>query len=646
MSFGFWGRVLWVNLSTREVREEALPEAMYRRFLGGYGLGVAIFYERMPAGADPLGPENILGFLPGLLTGSGAPFGGRFMVVARSPLTGGWGEANCGGNFGPALRGTGYDGLFVVGASEQPVYLYIDGRQVEIRDASALWGLDTVQTEEAIREATSPEVRAACIGPAGERLSLISGIVDDGGRIAARCGLGAVMGSKRLKAVAARGKERPPLAEPEAFRAAASAYRRLFRRRPSRWTPLMPAFLLRLLPLARRLRARMSGGPTSLVIDSFRRYGTAAGTAALVELGDTPVRNWLGIGFRDFPLERSGRLSDEAVIRHNLRPYACSSCPVACGAIARLPDGGSGHKPEYETLAAFGPLLLNDDLGAVMRCNELCNRAGLDTISAGVAIAFALEAAERGWLPPDLAGELALRWGDGDLLVELVGRIARRAPGLGDWLADGVKRAARRLGPKAGEAAMHAGGQELPMHRGIYEPGVALGYMVDPAPGRHTATQSGMSELKAYAPYLALQGLRPAGRYDYAAKGPVMAVVISLLRAFDALGLCQFALQMGEPPFLAWLNAATGWDLDEAEFLRIGRRIQVLRHAFNAREGLPPRFELPARERGEPPQGAGPVAGVTLDEEAMASGYFATLGLDPNSVRPLPQTAAELELEI
>ncbi|MGB9723696.1 MAG: aldehyde ferredoxin oxidoreductase family protein [Chloroflexia bacterium] len=645
MAYGFWGRVLWVNLSTREVREEALPEAVYRRFLGGYGLGVSLLYERMPAGADPLGPENILAFLPGLLTGSGAPFSGRFMVAARSPLTGGWGEANCGGRFGPALRGAGYDGLFVTGMSARPVYLYLDGRQVEVREAASLWGLDAVQAEEAVREAASPEVQVACIGPAGEGLSLISGIVNDGGRIAARSGLGAVMGAKRLKAVAVRGKERPPLADPEAFRAAVDGYRRLFRRRPSPWTALIPAFLLRFLPLVRRLRARLSGGPAQFVIDSFRRYGTAAGTAALVELGDTPVGNWRGIGFRDFPLPRSSRLSDEAVIRHNIRPYACHSCPVACGAIVRLPDGGRGHKPEYETLAAFGPLLLNDDLEAVMRCAEICNRAGLDAISAGVAVAFALEAAERGWLPPELAGELPLRWGDGAVIVELVRRMAGRSPGLGEWLADGVRRAAERLGPEAQEAAMHAGGQELPMHRGLYEPGVALGYALDPAPGRHTATQSGMSELKAYAPYLALRGLRPAGRYDYAAKGPTMAVVISVLRAYDALGLCHFALQMGEPPFLAWLNAATGWEVDEAEFLRIGRRIQVLRHAFNAREGLPPRFELPARERGEPPQEVGPVAGITLDMEAMAAGYFATLGLSPDTGRPLPETARELGLE-
>jgi aldehyde:ferredoxin oxidoreductase len=631
MPNGYWGKILFVNLSTGQITVETPSESVYRQYLGGYGLGVHVLYERMPAGADPLGPENIIGFLPGLLTGSGAPFSGRFMVVARSPLTGAWGDANCGGNFGPELRGAGYDGLFVSGVAERPVYLYLDGDRAELRDATDLWGLDASETEEAIRSGTSSDVRVACIGPAGERRSLMAAIVNDGGRVAARCGLGAVMGAKNLKAVAARGKERPPLADPKTFKSAATEYRRLFRRGPSRFSSLIPPLLIRCLPIVRRFRARLSGGPAQMVIDSFRRYGTAVGTAALVELGDTPVRNWTGVGFRDFPLSLSAGLSDEPVIRNNVRPYGCHSCPVACGAIVRLPDGGTGHKPEYETLAAFGPLVMNDDLDAIVRCNETCNRAGLDTISTGVAVAFALECYEKGWLPPELSDELPLRWGDGAVIVELVQRIGRREPGLGEWLADGVRRAAERVGSEAQEAAVHAGGQELPMHRGLYEPGVALGYQVDPAPGRHTATLSGIAELEPFAPYFALHGLKPAGRYDYAAKGPTFATVIPVLRAFDSLGLCHFALQMGNPPFLDWLNAATGWRFDEAEFFRAGKRIQVLRHAFNAREGLPPRFSLPARERGEPVQTVGPVAGITLDMEAMTAGYFAALGLDPDT---------------
>jgi aldehyde:ferredoxin oxidoreductase len=628
MPNGYWGKIISVDLSTHQVQVESVPEPIYRATLGGYGLGVHILSERMPAGADPLGPDNLLGFLPGLLTGSGAPFSGRFMVVARSPLTGGWGDANCGGNFGPALRGAGYDGLFVRGVADKPVYLYIDQERVEIRDAAHLWGLDAVQTEEAIQGATSRDTRVACIGPAGEKCSLMAGIVNDGGRVAARCGLGAVMGAKRLKAVAAQGKERPPLADPDAFKAAAAEYRKLFQGKPPRWVSWLPAVMNRLLPLLRRLRSPLAGtGSAQLVINSYRRYGTAVGTAPLVELGDTPVQNWRGIGYRDFPLARSSKLSDEAVIRGMVRPYACQSCPLACGGIVPLPGGGTGHKPEYETLAAFGPLLMNDDLGVVVRCNELCNRAGLDTISTGVAIALAMECYEHGWLPEGLAEELPLRWGNGEAIVELVQRIAARQPGLGEWLAGGVRRAAERLSTAARALVMEAGGQELPMHRGIYEPGVALGYAVDPAPGRHTASNVGATQVEVLLPYLARHGLKPAGRYDYAAKGPAVAVAMAVQRAYDALGLCMFALAMGRPPFLEWLNAATGWGYDEDAFFQAGKRIQLLRHAFNAREGLPASFPLPARERGDPPQDDGPVAGVTLDLGTMVEGYFRTLGI-------------------
>jgi aldehyde:ferredoxin oxidoreductase len=646
MPFGYWGKVLFVDLSRREVRVENPPEEIYRRFLGGYGLGVHYLYDRIPARTDPLGPYNILAFLPGLLTGTNALFSGRFMVAARSPLTGTWGDANCGGDFGPALRGAGWDGLFVTGAAEQPVYLFIDGEKAEIREASHLWGLDIRQTEKTLHQEISPDVKVACIGPSGEKLSLISGIVNDDGRIAGRCGLGAVMGSKKLKAVAARGKSRLELAQPKKFKAANADYRKLFRRKPSGMSGLIPALMSRFLPFLRRFHANPSGGPAAMVIDSYRRYGTAAGTAIQVELGDTPVRNWTGIGYRDFPLELSEGLSDRAVVKPMIRPYACHSCPIACGGVVRQPDGEVSYKAEYESLASFGPLLMVSNLSTVMQCNHVCNMAGLDAISAGVAIAFALECAERGWLPQELEDELKLEWGNGEAILELTKRIAGRTPGLGDWLADGVAKAVQSLPVEAQQAAMHAGGQELAMHRGIYEPGVAAGYALDPAPGRHTSTNSGTAEVEPFLPYFKMLGRQPAKRYDYAEEGVTQAIGMCLYRAFDSLGLCQFALRMGVPPFLEWLNAGTGWDMNEAEFYRLGKRIQVMRHMFNAKHGLPAQFPLPKREIGDPPQAIGPVKNRTLDMEAMAASYFDFLGLDPHSGRPLPGTVQELGLDI
>ncbi|MBC7232810.1 MAG: aldehyde ferredoxin oxidoreductase family protein [Chloroflexi bacterium] len=646
MPNGYWGRVLFVNLSTGHIEEQTLPDEVYRQYLGGYGLGVRMLYEHIPPGTDPLGPDNMLGFLPGLLTGTHAPFSGRFMVVAKSPLTGGWGEANGGGRFGPALRGAGYDGIFVYGIAPKPVYLYVDDQHAELRDATTLWGLDTVATEEAIRQATSSDVQVACIGPAGEKRSLISGIVNEGGRIAARCGLGAVMGSKNLKAIAARGRASPPLADKEAFDQSTKGYRQLFRRQPARWMPLMPKFLHAFAPFLRRLRFKPTSGPLQMIMDNYRLYGTASATALLVALDDTPIRNWTGTSVRDYPVSMAENLSDEAVIRNKIKPYACHSCPLACGATIRLPNGGTGHRPEYETLAAFGPLLLNADLDTVVACNEICNLAGLDTISTGVAVAFAIECSERGWLPPELAGELPLHWGDSQAIVELTKRIAARQPGLGEWLADGIRHAASRASPAAQEAAVHAGGQELPMHRGLYEPGVAVGYWLDPAPGRHTATLSGMTANPTMIRYLKRSGRQLAARYDYSAKGAEMAVVMQVLRAFDSLGMCQFSLLMGEPPILDWLQAATGWEVSEADFLRLGWRIQALRHAFNAREGITPeQVKLPARERGDPPLEAGPLAGITLDTGAMSTGYFSVMGIDPATGWPSPETVQILGLE-
>lgn len=408
----------------------------------------------------------------------------------------------------------------------------------------------------------------------------------------------------------------------------------------------IPGLMAHILPWFRRLRTQLSSGPADLVIDSYRRYGTSAGTAVAVELGDTPVRNWTGIGYRDFPLNRSEGLSDEAVVRSTRSSYACHACPVACGGTVDQPDGGTAHRAEYETLAAFGPLVMNTDLASVMRCNQICNQAGLDSISTGAAIAFALECAEQGWLPADLEQELPLDWGEAQTLVELTRRIADRQPGLGQWLADGVRRAAERLAPEARQAAIHAGGQELAMHRGLYEPGVAVGYALDPAPGRHTSTNSGSAAVPAFLPYFSMLGRKPAGRYEYAEKGATQAIAMCLYRAVDSLGLCQFSLLMGQPPFLEWVNAATGWGMDEAEFYRAGRRIQVLRHAFNAARGLPPSRPLPARETGEPPQAVGPLRDRMLDMPAMARGYFSVLGIDPRSGLALPETAAELDLRL
>ena len=639
MPNGSFGKILSVDLSQNTIEEQALDPAIQRDYLGGYGLGAQVLYERMPPGADPLGPDNILGFLPGLLTGTGLPFSGRFMVVAKSPLTGGWGDANCGGNFGPALRSTGLDGVFVAGISPKPVYLLIDDDEgrVELKDAAHLWGLDTAETEQKIKQEVGGKAQVVCIGPAGEKLSLIAAIINDKGRAAARSGLGAVMGAKRLKAVAVRGSQRLPVHDKRALS-------RLSRpvRQPFKENPRLPGFLFRLtklvLPLMRRLRMRPVGGTTESMAQLYKVYGTCVGTSLLTALGDAPVKNWKGVAFRDFSLERSARISDDAVIQHKVKPYHCRHCPLGSGGIVCIEDERydtrETHKPEYETLAAFGSLLLNDDLESIVHINTLCDRYGLDTISAGACVAFALECAEKGLISREEADGLDLSWGNVEAIVALVEKIARRE-GIGDLLADGVKRAAEQIGQGSDALAMHAGGQELAMHDPRYEPFLGLAYQVDPTPGRHNTAYGGTYDLPALHDVFAQEGFSPPGRYEYEGKGTVLALSNRHLQVLNCAGLCMFSIITGRPPVREWINAATGWDLGYEDMLRIGYRIQVLRHVFNLREGVRPEdFALPSRAAGHPPLQEGPLKGVTLDMDVMVRDYFRAMGYDEETGIP------------
>ncbi|MGD9101770.1 MAG: aldehyde ferredoxin oxidoreductase N-terminal domain-containing protein, partial [Anaerolineae bacterium] len=425
MPDGFFGKLLFVDLSQEKIEQETLDPDLCRDYLGGYGLGARVLYERMPPGADPLGAGNILGFVPGLLTGTGAPFSGRYMVVGKSPLTGGWGDANCGGHFGPTLRATGFDGLFISGVSSKPVYLLVDDKQgkIELRDAAQLWGLDTVETEEKIKQELGKTVQLVSIGPAGENCVLVASIMTDGGRAAARSGLGAVMGAKRLKAVVVRGSQRVPLHDKGALSRLGNEFRQPFKD-TTRLSRLLFSLTKLVLPLINRFQIRPTSVSPDTLIYAYKEYGTCSGVAYSTVIGDTPVKNWKGVATRDFPLGRSARISDNAVIQHQVKKYHCRHCPLGCGGHMRLQSQRyglqEGHKTEYETLTAFGTLLLNDDLESIVQANNLCDRYGLDTISTGAIVAFALECAEKGLISQEEAGGLDLSWGNAEAIVSLV----------------------------------------------------------------------------------------------------------------------------------------------------------------------------------------------------------------------------------
>ncbi|MGD2023753.1 MAG: aldehyde ferredoxin oxidoreductase family protein [Desulfobacterales bacterium] len=616
---GYAGKIGFVDLTTDNIEIVKLDEQMARDYIGGQGLGARILYERQKKGVDPLGPESYLGFTTGPLTGTKVPTGGRYMAVCKSPLTGGWGDANSGGYFGAELKAAGWDAIFVSGQASSPKYIAVNDDHIQIKDAGHLWGQDTVDTEQTIRkEAEDKKIRIAAIGPASEKLSLISGIVNDAGRVAARSGVGAVMGAKKLKAVAVRGSGKARIADPDGLAA------------------LRKTFITEM---------RDMGGFVQTLMD----HGTCGITGGGVASGVTPVKNWQHTGEQSFPnLEK---IADaDAIIAYQSRKYACANCPIACGGIFNVDKGkyplGETHKPEYETIGAFGTMCMCDDFEAIIKLNDMCNRSGLDTISAGTTLAFAMECFENGIISATDTDGIALTWGNAEAMIAMTAKMVARE-GFGDILADGVKVAAEKIGKEAAQFAMHVGGQEPGLHNALFLPSRGTGFVCDPTPGRHTAAP--MARIDAgpgqWAPYPEMQ-IGEFDRYTYSGKGPLSATASQYLQVGSSAGVCIMPMMFfGNYPLVEFFNAVTGWDLDVAEVLTTGARIQTLRHCFNLREGIAPAgVKLPDRMAGLPPQKDGPVAGVTIDIDELAREYRQAMGWDPESGKPQENTLDKLGL--
>ncbi len=638
MGFGYMGKVLWVDLSTGKIWKEKVPDKTYRRYLSGTGLGAYFLYDRIPAGADPLGSGNILGFLSGILTGSGSLFTGRWMVVGKSPLTGTWGDANCGGDFSPAIKRCGYDGIFFRGISPRPVYLCIEKGKVELRDAREVWGQDAIETEKFLKKtAKCKNPRVACIGPAGEKLSLISGIVNDGGRIAARSGLGAVMGSKRLKALVLGGGARIPVHDPKKVRSLTLACNEA--------AAFQPPFVSG--EMTPHLGALMRVLPTQLSTDGMlykimlRKWGTVSMNQMAIEMGDAPIKNWKGSN-EDFDPEMSAAIGPDKLRDYTIVKYHCYSCPLGCGGIC-LKDGEKEvHRPEYETVLALGGLVMNNDLDSIFTMNEMLNRAGMDTISAGGTLAFAMECWEKGLITAQDTGGIDLAWGQSAGLIALLEKIIQRE-GIGDLLADGASQAARRIGRGAMDYAIHAGGQEIPMHDGRFDPGFALHYSVEPTPGRHTIGSQLYYEM--FQLWKRVKGLPDVNflyfkdsKYDFdEEKARAAAACSCFMNVLNGAGGCLFGAFLGvhRLPVFEWLNAATGWSYTPEQYLETGKRIQTLRQAFNIKHGVDPSANVMSdRALGRPPLKEGANAGRTIEIEKMIKGYWRQFGWDERTGRP------------
>lgn len=598
MTAGYAGKLLFVDLTTGSIQEEELDEEMARLFIGGYGIGARVLYSRMKPGVDPLGPDNMLGFTTGPLTGTGAFFSGRWTIVCKSPVTGGWNDANSGGFFGPELKKAGYDAVFVSGASKTPVYIYINNGKVEIRDASALWGLDAKETQEALEKVTDPKVRAAVIGPAGEHLSLVAAVMNDGHRAAGRGGPGAVMGSKKLKAVAVRGTGEIAVANPA-----------------------------RLREINRSITAAIKTGGMMGLAGAFQELGTGVFTGGSALSGDSPVKNWGGVGVVDFGEAAAMPLSAAVMdAQYKTKKYACANCPLGCGAEYEVKEGRwpmATERPEYETAAQFGVNMLNADVEAMLKCNEICNRAGLDTISAGGTIAWAIECFENEVLNREETGGLELTWGNSEAVVSATQAMAD-GTGFGAILQLGSRAAADKLG-KGHEYLQTAQGIELPMHDPRLAPGYARTYQFDPTPGRHVKGSIALVQMMAgpekYIP-------EDTGFYEM--------VLVSSTEMQNCLGLCMFSMFTGiQTMNYTMLEAVTGKPFKAVDQLRTGMRIMNMRHVFNLREGITPKqTDLAPRAIGQPPLTAGPLAGVQLNAKRLGENFFNWMGWDLETGKP------------
>jgi aldehyde:ferredoxin oxidoreductase len=607
MSGGYMGKVLRVDLSNRKIEVGPLDEKIRRQFLGGYGIGARILFSEQAAGVDPLGSGNMLGFISGPLSGTPAISGTRYTVVGKSPLTGTWGDANSGGSFGAFLKYSGYDAVFFKGVSEKPVYLLINNGRAEIRDAAPIWGKDTYDTDDILKRELGASTAIACIGPSGEKLSLLASVVHNKGSLAARSGLGAVMGSKRLKAVAVRGKLAVPLAD-------------------AKKTQELRAYYLT------RLRGE---------VNTMRKFGTTFVVVRSAESGDSPVKNWGGIVTRDFPDAKP--LHEDILNTRKLKKAGCYRCPVGCEAVLKAGTGeykyaAGSFRPEYETLAMLGSNCANNNLESIIMANDICNRYGIDTISMGAVVAFAMECYERGIITRSDAGGLELDWGNHRSLVALTGKIATRE-GIGDVLADGVRLAAERLGKGAFEFAMHVQGQEIPAHNPIASWPMITTYLTDATPARHTqGSESHHSE-----------GLLP--EFDaglFSGRGPAHKIGVCFQHALMCCGVCLF-VNMTYPHkdvIAEFMRAVTGWDIDNAELIETGERIANIRQAFNQREGVTlTGYRLPGRAYGQPPHGEGPLAGVTVDKDVMVKEFLKEMDWEPVTGKPSRQKLLELDLK-
>ncbi len=570
-----FGRILEVDLGSGKIRDRQTDQKDNLAFVGGAGLAARIYAQSAPPGLEPLDPRSPFITLTGPLTGTQAFLSGRHSIAGRSPLTGFWGEASVGGSFGAELRKCGYDGIVVIGKSSKPVYLWLDGEQAALKDASSLWGQDTFATSALIQKELGDKAVVSCIGPAGENLVRFAGVFTDGshGRAAARCGLGALMGSKNLKAMAVKGSGKVPLADPEALKESVAAMRKDFQER----------------------------------LKGMSEFGTPGLVVPCETIGDLPINNWRMGKWNQGTAKISGMVLNEKYLK---KQYFCAGCVVGCGrTVASVfdPELKETGGPEYETLALMGSNLLIDDMPAMLRLNEQVNRLGLDSIETGAALALAMELFEKGLIGPAELGDLKPVWGDAGAAEELIGLIARRE-GFGDLLADGLGATAEKVGGLAAEYAMAANNMALPGHDPRAYASLALSYATSSRGPCHLNGFSHIFERAVTFPEIGVDEVRD--RFSWQDKADLVVGAQHIMHLWDSLALCKFGIFGGIrlEHISRWLKAVVDWDLSPQDLLTVGERIFTLKRQLNAGWGWSRKNDsLPARvlTRRNPDSGAG-----------------------------------------
>jgi len=614
---GYNGNILRVNLNNGTASSEKVNEKFYRKYLGGAGFIAYYLYNELKRGTEPLDPENILIFSTGPVTGITLSGADRFSIGTKSPLTGGIALAEAGGFWGTEFKKTGYDALIVEGRSDKPVYLWINDGEVSIKDASHLWGSDTKETQQRIRDELGDQrVRLVQIGPAGENLVLYANIMSGLHDAAGRGGVGAVMGAKNLKAVAVRGQKAPKIANPAGVK---------------------------------ELRDWLAeNAPNLPIVKIFQEYGVGYGVEGFMMSGNLPVRN-----FRDGLLDEVKNL-DAATIKDTIRKgmRSCFACLVHCKKVVEFDkpythDSDYGG-PEYETLASLGSNCGITNLKAVCKGNERCNAYSVDTISMGAVIAFAMECFENGILTLEDTGGIELRFGNHEAMLKIIEAVAKRE-GIGSLLADGVARAAQKIGKGAEKFALHVKKYEIPMHDPRLKPALGLGYMINPHGADHCCN---MHDLM-YVNEAQMTNLNPVGFSEPFNVFEINPRKVALFRLeqlkrvlTDCMLTCMF-VPWNYKQLAKMVADVTGWNTDVMGLLRIAERVLTLTRAFNLREGftasddkLPQRFFQPKTD--------GVLSDKPCDPERMESSkryYFALMGWDAEG-KPLKEKLEELDLPV